>query len=289
MLRFFAAIIALTLVSACGGTQLLNSVAVNPGKIERDIAYGTLPRQKLDVYSPKTMTPETPTLVFYHGGSWQYGSKDDYRFLGTAFAARGIQTVVVNYRLHPEVVFPAFVEDAAKALAFTKTTIAQGRPVFIAGHSAGAHIAAMVALDPRFLAAERTSICDASKGLIGISGPYDFTPIDPEFKLIFPAEILPSTKPINFATTPAPPTLLLHGTKDDTVMPSRTTDMAAALRAGGNNVQVKMYEGVDHLYIIGAVSPVVRRAAPTLADIVTFIGEQKAAGYPGCARAVTAN
>jgi hypothetical protein len=89
MLRFFAAFLALTFVSACGGTQLLNSVAVNPGKIERDIAYGALPRQKLDVYSPKEMKADTPTLVFFHGGSWQYGSKDDYRFLGTAFAARG--------------------------------------------------------------------------------------------------------------------------------------------------------------------------------------------------------
>jgi acetyl esterase/lipase len=285
MIRLLASLIALTFVSACGGTQLLNSVAVNSGKIERDIAYGTLPRQKLDVYSPKTMTTETPTLVFYHGGSWRWGSKDQYRFLGTAFAARGIQTVVVNYRIFPEVVFPSFVEDAAKALAFTNTTLAKGRPVFIAGHSAGAHIAAMVALDPRFLAAEGTKVCDATKGVIGIAGPYEFTPIDTEFKLIFPAAILPSTKPINFTTTQSPPTLLLHGTKDDTVLPIRSTEMAAALTAAGNKAQVKMYEGVDHLYIIGAVSPVVRRTAPTLADIVTFMGEQKAAGYPGCRRA----
>jgi acetyl esterase/lipase len=282
MFRFLAAAIALTLVSSCGGARLLNSVAVNPGKIERDITYGTLPRQKLDVYSPKVMAADTPTLVFYHGGSWQYGSKDDYRFLGTAFAARGIQTVVVNYRLHPEVIFPSFVEDAAKALAYTTTNIAQGRPVFISGHSAGAHIAALVALDPRFLATERTSICDTTKGVIGISGPYDFTPVAPEFKRIFPTEILPTTKPINFARTRTPPVLLLHGTADTTVIPSRTTDMAAALTAGGNNAQVKMYDGVDHMYIVGAISPVVRGKAPTLADIVGFIGEQKAAGYPGC-------
>jgi acetyl esterase/lipase len=284
MLRIFAAAIALVFLSACGGTQLLNSVARNPGKIERDITYGTLPRQKLDVYSPKDMNADTPVLVFFHGGSWQYGSKDDYRFLGTAFAARGIQTVVVNYRLHPEVIFPAFVEDAAKALTYTKTTIAKGRPTFIAGHSAGAHIATMTALDPRFLAAEGTSICDAAKGIIGISGPYEFTPIDPEFKLIFPAEILPSTKPINFAATRAPPTLLLHGTADTTVIPSRSTDMMSAMRAAGNNVETKMYPGVNHTYIVGAISPVIRRSAPTLDDIVTFIGAQKAAGYPGCVR-----
>lgn len=285
MYKLIAAFVSLVFLSACGGTQLLNSVAVNPGKIERDIAYGSLPRQKLDVYSPRDVTAQTPVLVFYHGGSWQYGSKDDYRFLGTAFAARGIQTVVVNYRLYPEVIFPAFVEDAAKALAYTKSTIASGRPIFVAGHSAGAHIATMMALDPRFLAAEGTNVCDATKGIIGISGPYEFTPIDPEFKLIFPAEILPSTKPINFAATRAPPTLLLHGDADTTVLPSRSTDMMTAMRAAGNSAEVKMYPGVNHTFIVGAISPVIRRSAPTLSDIVAFIDAQKAAGYPGCAPA----
>jgi acetyl esterase/lipase len=284
MIRFFVALLSLTFLSACSGTQLLNSVATNPGKIERNISYGSLPRQKLDIYSPKVMTDQTPTLVFVHGGSWQNGSKDDYRFLGSVFAARGIQTVVINYRLYPDVIYPGFVEDAAKAVAYTKATIAKDRPIFLAGHSAGAHIAAMVALDPRFLATEGTNICHTTKGIIGLAGPYEFTPIDPEFKAIFPAEILPSTKPINYVATPAPPFLLLHGTKDTTVIPSRSTDMAAALNAAGNQAQVKLYEGVDHLYILGALSPLVRRSAPTLADMVSFIGEQKAAGYPGCQR-----
>lgn len=284
MLRILAALIALTLVSACSGARLLNSVAVNPGKIERDLAYGPLPRQRLDIYSPKVVTETTPTLVFYHGGSWQRGSEDQYRFLGTAFAARGIQTVVVGYRLHPEVIFPAFVEDGAKALAFTQKTFAQGRPIFIAGHSAGAHIAAMIALDPRFLAAEGSSICASTKGVIGISGPYDFTPIEPVFKTIFPAEILASTKPINFAATQAPPFLLLHGSKDTTVEPRLSTDMASALKAAGNVAEVKMYQNVDHIFIIGAISPLVRQSAPTLADMVAFLDAQKAAGYPGCER-----
>jgi acetyl esterase/lipase len=181
-------------------------------------------------------------------------------------------------------VFPSFVEDAAKALVFAKTNIAKGRPIFVSGHSAGAHIATMVALDPRFLASEATTICDTAKGIIGISGPYDFTPVAPEFKLIFPAEILPSTKPLNFAATRAPPTLLLHGTADTTVIPSRTTDMMNAMRAGGNVVEAKFYEGVNHTYIIGAISPVVRRSASTLNDMVGFIEQQKAAGYPGCTR-----
>ena len=282
MKQWIAALVALCSVSACSGPQVLNLVAQPPVPVQHDISYGPLPRHMLDIYSPKVMQADTPVLVFYHGGSWQYGSKDDYKFLGSAFAARGIQTVVVNYRLHPDVIFPGFVEDGAKALAYTQNSIARGRPIFISGHSAGAHIAAMVALDPQFLAAEGASICDATKGVIGIAGPYDFTPIEPVFKRIFPAEILASTKPINYAATKAPPMLLLHGTKDTTVDPKRSEQLAAALAQHENLAEVKLYPGVEHLYIIGAISPVVRRSAPTLADTVNFIQEQKAAGYPGC-------
>lgn len=282
MKQWIVALIALWGVSACSGPQVLNLVAQTPGPVQLNIAYGPLPRNTLDIYSPKVMTSDTPVLVFYHGGSWQYGSKDDYKFLGSAFAARGIQTVVVNYRLHPDVIFPAFVEDGAKALAYTQKSIAKGRPVFISGHSAGAHIATMIALDPEFLAAEGTSICEASKGVIGIAGPYDFTPVEPVFKRIFPTEILPSTKPINFVRNKAPPMLLLHGTKDTTVDPKRSEQLAAALAEHQNLAQVKLYSGVEHLYIIGAISPVVRRSAPTLVDTVNFIQEQKSAGYPGC-------
>jgi acetyl esterase/lipase len=282
MLRLIAALFALTFLSACSGTQLLNSVASNTGKIERDIAYGALPRQKLDIYSPKIVSKDTPILVFYHGGSWQFGSKDDYRFLGTAFAARGIQTIVVNYRLYPEVIFPSFVEDGAKALAFTKSNLAGGRPIFIAGHSAGAHIATMVALDPRFLAANGTNLCDVAKGIIGIAGPYGFTPNTPALERIFPADVLASAMPLKFAATRAPPTLLLHGLADTTVLPTRSTQMMEAMRAAGNVVETQLYPGVNHTFIIGAVSPLIRANAPTLADIVKFIDQQKAAGYPGC-------
>lgn len=286
MKQWFAAILALCSLSACSGPQVLNLVAQTPGPVQHDISYGPLPRHTLDIYSPKVMQADTPVLVFYHGGSWQYGSKDDYKFLGSAFAARGIQTVVVNYRLHPDVIFPAFVEDGAKALAYTQKSIAKGRPVFIAGHSAGAHIAAMIALDPAFLAAEGTNVCDAAKGVIGIAGPYDFTPVEPVFKRIFPTEILPSTKPINYVANKAPPMLLLHGTKDTTVDPKRSEQLAAALAEHKNLAYVKLYPGVEHLYIIGAISPVVRRSAPTLADTVNFIQDQKAAGFPGCASQV---
>jgi len=154
--------------------------------------------------------------------------------------------------------------------------------VFIAGHSAGAHLATMVALAPKFLAAEGTSICKAAKGVIGIAGPYNFTPVEPVFKRIFPAEILPSTKPISFVATQAPPMLLLHGTRDTTVDPKRSEEFANGLRTHQNMAEVKLYPGVEHLYIIGAISPVVRRTALTLTDMVNFIAEQKAAGYPGC-------
>jgi acetyl esterase/lipase len=284
MRNWIIALIACIGLAGCAGPQLLNMAAQVPGKVDQNISYGPLDRQKLDIYNPKVLRPDTPVLVFYHGGSWQYGTKEDYKFLGSSFAAQGIQTVIVNYRLHPEVTFPTFVEDGAKALAFTKKSIAGDRPIFIAGHSAGAHISALVAFDPEFLAAEGTTICESAKGMIGIAGPYAFTPIEPVFKTIFPKEILPSALPINFAATRAPPSLLLHGTADTTVDPKRSDEMAQALIQHGNQAQVQHYKGVGHTYILGAVSPLIRPAAPTFADTLGFIQTQKAAGYPGCAQ-----
>lgn len=277
-----AALAVLALLAGCSGTGVLNTVSRPSGAVAKDVAYGPLPRYRLDIYSPDTMTETAPVLVFFHGGSWQYGDKADYPFLANALAKRGIQTVLVNYRLHPEVVHPAFVEDAAKALAHVRRTVGAGRPVYVAGHSAGAHLAALVALDPRFLAAEGTHVCEVAAGVIGMAGPYDFTPVEPVFKTIFPAETLAQSRPVNYAGNRAPPFLLLHGTADTTVLPARSEEMAAALRAAGNRAEVKFYEGVGHLYIVGAFSPIIRRTAPTLADIVAFIGAEGAKGHPGC-------
>jgi acetyl esterase/lipase len=277
-----AALMASFALSACGGPQILNVTARVPGEVRKDVAYGPSARARMDVYTPANASPDTPVMVFIHGGSWQSGSKDEYKFLGAAFARRGIETVIINYRVHPEAVFPAFMADAAQAVAMVKRDMAGQRPLFLAGHSAGAQIASLLALDPRFLAAEGTTPCQAIAGVIGIAGPYHFTPVEPVFKEIFPADKLEAARPINYASNISPPTLLLHGTGDTTVSVERSREMLAALKASGNSAELKTYEGVNHTFIVGAISPLVRRAAPTLNDSVEFIEAQKAKNYPGC-------
>lgn len=274
---------ATTILTACNGADVVNLAARDAGVVQGGLVYGPLARQRLDVYSPRTVTAETPVLIFIHGGSWQNGSKEQYRFVGAAFANAGIETVVINYRLYPDVIFPDFMADAALAVAHVKAQLADNRPVFIAGHSAGAHIATLLAGDPRYLAEAGTAICEAARGVIGIAGPYTITPVAPEFRAIFPPDRLAAAQSISFAASRQPPTLVLHGTADTTVLPVESTNYVQALTNAGNQAELKLYGGVDHTMIIGAISPLVRASAPTFTDILAFIQQQKAAGYPGCA------
>ena len=105
------------------------------------------------------------------------GSRDQYRFVGQRLAERGILAIVADYRTYPATTFPGFVEDGARAVAWARLHAAEhaGDPerLFVAGHSAGAQIAALIATDPRYLAAEQMRPSDLA-GVIGLSGPYDF-------------------------------------------------------------------------------------------------------------------
>jgi acetyl esterase/lipase len=140
------------------------------------------------------------------------------------------------------------------------------------GHSAGAYIAAMLALDRRRLGG-RPKIA----GMIGLSGPYDFLPLtDPALQRIFaPKNEWPSTQPIFYARGDAPPLLLLTGDDDDTVGPGNTARLAARIRGLGGDVSEKHYPGVGHLQIIGAMAAPFHFIAPTLADTIGFVEKSR--------------
>src|SRR5882724_3365318 len=125
---------------------LLNIAArIQPYDVAEDIAYADGARRRLDVYRPNNAR-QAPIIVFFYGGSWQIGSKETYLFLAATLAARGYVVVVPNYRVYPEVKFPEFLSDGAKAVRWAKDNAAtyggDASQVFIMGHSAGAHIAA---------------------------------------------------------------------------------------------------------------------------------------------------
>ena len=246
-----------------------------------DVPYGQHPRQRLDVFRPDVGQPRTreaaPVVVIVYGGSWNSGRKEDYSFLGKAFAARGFVAMVIDYRLVPEVRFPKFLDDCALATHWAHTHAAAfgGDPqrVFLLGHSAGAYNAAMIALDGRYLTAagSRPSII---RGVAALAGPFDFLPLDvASTQAAFGAAAdLNQTQPVNFASSAAPPMFLATGDDDDddTVKPRNTRALAQKLTAAGAKVTVKTYPGIGHAGIMLALSRSLRGRAPVLDDVTAF-------------------
>lgn len=276
VLKALAAALFTGFLSACSPAPLLNLVVPQEGyRIERDIAYGTDPRQKLDLYVPDGLAAPAPVLLFFYGGSWQSGSKTYYKALGQAFASEGIIVAVADYRVYPQVRYPAFVEDGARAFAFlhAKVQARGGDPgrIFISGHSAGAYIAMMLAADPHYL---RDAGADPAwiRGVIGIAGPYDFLPLqDEDLVAIFGGVNRPETQPVNHIDGKRPPMLLTHGADDTTVLPRNMFSMAARLRSFNTPVDVKSYPGTGHIGIILSLAPGFRGRTTLRQDILDFM------------------
>ena len=240
--------------------------------------YASNPSLSLDIYRPLAMSAPAPVALFFYGGSWRYGSRGDYAFVGRTLAARGILTVVADYRKYPQVRFPDFEVDAAKAARWTLDHASDfgGDPgrVFIVGHSAGAQIAALLATDAHYLAAEGLKPSDFA-GVIGIAGPYDFLPLtDPKLIEVFGDKShWPASQPINFVDGDEPPFLLLQGDGDRVVNPRNSQAMAAKLREAGIGVTYKRYPGIGHFRILAGLR--YPSLAPTLGDVVAFMAPHR--------------
>lgn len=258
-------------LAGCSPAALLNTTVSRKGyTLEADIPYGRDARQKLDLYRPDTPRADDKAVIFFYGGSWESGTKSDYLFVAQALAANGLTVVVPDYRIFPEVRFPAFVEDAAVATRWAADRVGTEK-LFVMGHSAGAHSALMLAANTGYLTdvgVDRMKLA----GAIGLAGPYDFLPLKSRrLQDIFGGANNPAAQPITFAQAPLPPVLLLHGEADRTVYPRNTVRLAAAWRAAGGSAEVKLYPEVDHIDIVAALSSFLRARAPTFDDTVTFI------------------
>ena len=143
-----------------------------------NLSYGEHERQVLDVVSSEVCR-SAPVILFFHGGSWRWGQKDYHREIGKQFARKGIVFVTSNYRLYPEVRFPAFPEGVALASAWVRKNVrahgGDGNNLFLMGHSAGAHSACLVGLDPVYLKAHGGSL-EWIRGVVSMSAPYEFDP-----------------------------------------------------------------------------------------------------------------
>jgi acetyl esterase/lipase len=269
-------------VAGCSRVEFIAAnvpAAFGPYRRQADIAYGADPQHRLDVYIPDKPVPAPrPMIVFWHGGRWRSGDKSDYRFVGAALAELGFVAVLPNYRHYSRVRMPGFMDDTARAAlwagAHAGDYAADPQRLYLMGHSSGAHMAALVTLDTRyFIAAGRPAPPIA--GVIGLSGPYDFLPLlEADIQDMFgPPSNYPDSQPINFVRSGAPPMLLVHGLKDDTVWPKNSRNLASALSARDVPVTLKLYPRVGHADTIAALSAPARGRASTLDDIAAFVNQ----------------
>ncbi len=276
-----ALLLALT---GCTAPGLLNSIdGVSGGgsgvtQAAEGVAFGSH-GQMLDVWRPEG-APETaagnPVLVFWYGGGWAEGKRQDYGFAARAFAAQGFTVILPDYRKVPDIRYPAFLEDGAQAVAWTRENVARygGDPqrIGVSGHSAGAYIAVMLALDSRWIVAAGAPDGTIKAG-VGLSGPYDFYPFDTRRSIdAFAGAPDPEdTQPINHVTENAPPLFLVTSTDDTTVRPYNTVNLGKALRAAGTVVETKEYPGLTHEEVAMALSATFRGKGPVLDDSAAFL------------------
>lgn len=265
-------------VVGCSPVTVLNTLAESDAsRSVTGISYGADPRQTLDLYVPTKQSGSLPVALFFFGGSWNSGSRSDYRFVGEALASRGILAVIADYRLYPQVRYPQFLEDSAQAAAWTIANVqAHGgdpKRIYVMGHSAGAYNAAMLALDPRWMATAGASPT-AFAGFIGLAGPYDFLPIENEDvkPVFFHPNSPPDSQPILYAGPRSPRSFLAAPQSDRVVNPERNTHrLADKLEAAGVSVTYKRYPRVGHITLIGAMGRPLRWLAPVLDDVDAFI------------------
>ena len=278
LIGFAAGAVVLGGLAACSPLGTLNALSPGSDRLASSaIPYGSNPRHKLDIYKPTKAGASAPVVVFFMGGNWTKGERADFAFVGRALASRGYVVVIPDYRLYPEVKYPDFLDDSAQAVAWTAREIAAfgGDPkrLYVMGHSAGAYNAAMVALDPQYLAKHGMKAA-ALRGWIGMAGPYDFMPIEnPTTRPVFHFPDTPAaSQPINHVSKDTPRALLIAANKDALVNPVRNTGgLAKTLRANGVYVKEVYYDGVNHVTLVGSLAAPLRLLSPALDDIDAFI------------------
>ena len=292
--RAFLATSSLALAGCSAGRVVEAIVPLYTYDVEEGIAYGDEPRQHLDVYRPLDAVKGAPMVVFFYGGSWKRGKRSMYRFVGEALASAGVVTVVADYRLLPDARWRDVLRDCAAATHWAVSNAtrlgASRQRVHLMGHSAGAYNAAMVAMDPRWLAAHGLGPRDLA-GWIGIAGPYNFDPGGhPLSRVLFEwPDNPPDSQAIVHASARAPRTLLMAAVDDALVDPkANTVALAQRLRSSGADVRMELLTGVNHITVMAAFARPLRVLAPVRHEVLRFVTTRNerqertsTAGMPG--------
>lgn len=274
----WAALALAPLLAACSPPGILNSLdrATGARGTERaadGVGFGDH-GQTLDIWRPAERgSGLRPVVIFIYGGGWAMGRREEYGFAGRAFASRGYVTVVPDYR---KPLFDDFMNDGAEAVAWTRANIARygGDPdrIALTGHSAGAHIATLLALDPRWLRGAGAP-SDTVKAVVGLAGPYDFLPFTSPRAEVAMGHVADkaTTQPITYARADAPPMLLATGSADTVVKPRNSVALGKALTDLGARAEVREYPGMRHEGIVMALSRPFGGKGPVLDDATSFL------------------
>lgn len=251
------ALAALVVLSLAGCQSVAFGIA-NRGVPAPDnsVVFDTRRGLSLDVYKPHAAAKPTPVVVFFYGGNWKSGKRKDYRFVGHRLAQMGVLAIVPDYRTFPRTRFPGFVEDGAGAVAWSRRhAIAYGGDLgrlYVAGHSAGAQIAALIGTDGRYLLAHGMAPRDLA-GVIGLSGPYDFV-IEGGYEDVFgPRSQWHDAQPVNFVDGDEPSFLLIHGTGDKIVEAKDSQQLANKLRLVGGKAELILLPDAGHAAPLAAL------------------------------------
>ena len=271
---------ALSALNIVNGITSNGSVAVS-----KDILYGDESLQDLDVYYPKSLAHAMqaqssiddtyPMVVFVHGGSWENGNKEDYAFVGQSFAQAGYVTVVMNHRKAPKYVYPKYVEDTAKAIAWSYENAAMlhadPQRIAVIGHSSGAFNTVAAVSNADFLAPYGIKPSDI-KAVVGIAGPYSYDFRQFSNARAFPVDATPDeVMPDRQLKGRQPPYLFLTAENDQIVHDTNTIKMTQALKNYGATVETGVIKGASHATSIGAMAPPLRWVNEVRAQVLTYL------------------
>lgn len=277
------------LLTMCGCTSAAFMAANLPTYFDdiavvHDLAYGPDSSQTLDIYaSANPNGKQMEVIIFFYGGRWTYGKKDEYRFIGATFAKEGYLVVIPDYSKYPSVRFPRFVQDGAKALTWVSDHITKfhGNPkrIHVLGHSAGAHIGALLAADPHYLADEGKDRSRIIYDFIGLAGPYAFTPDEPDLEDMFgPPQNYPHMQVTTFIDGTQPPMLLLYGDEDRSVKLANLQKLEQRIIHQGGCVRSRIYPKVSHTDLVGALSRWNPHTIPIIDDMTKFFASCHSGG-----------
>ncbi|HEY1077126.1 MAG TPA: alpha/beta hydrolase [Fontimonas sp.] len=264
------------LLGACGSPAVVNRLTADTGfKLAADVPYQRSRQLSLDIYYPPNAAG-APVIVFFHGGRWTSLDKSEFKFVGQALTSLGYIAVLPEVRKYPQVRFPDFMDDAALAVKWAHDNAAtyggSADKLFVMGHSSGAHIASLLALNPEYL---KTAGGDRSwlRGMIGLAGAYSFMPITaPDLRDLFgPVDRFRYSQPVFYVDGSNPPLMLVHGRDDDVLPVKNTEDLAKAVSKAGGAVETVIYDSLSHNMIVGSLASYLRGRADVLDNIGDFV------------------